>query len=189
MSAYDYQIAVNHLRGVPVDALLMAAVIGADTANLARLEHGWPELVAETRARFNAPGGTLDADQPHPLVNRTAYVIPADPDEPCRTVQWSGDNLLPMLRREIACDWVEAVRVEVDGAETVVGWVDEEGRFADDRVDNRRFGDFAAKVGQRHLAVFGNVVLTGDDDDGGETLGLSDELLAALPAAIEGATR
>ncbi|QJY46693.1 hypothetical protein [Pseudonocardia broussonetiae] len=60
--AYDFQIASTSLRGAPVDALLMAAILGADTDNLARLATAFPQLVAETRARFNAPGGVLPED-------------------------------------------------------------------------------------------------------------------------------
>lgn len=62
MSRYDFHIASTSLTGAPFAALIMAAALGADDQNLARLRGSFPELVAETRARYNAPGGILDTD-------------------------------------------------------------------------------------------------------------------------------
>lgn len=122
------------------------------------------------------------------VVTDTAFVIPADPAEPCRTVTWTEDGeLLALLRDVIRCEWVETVSVEIHGAGTLVGWVDEEGIFAAPRIENHRFNTFAANLGQPRR-VFGTVVLTGDADDEGATLGLHPELLADLAAAIAGVT-
>lgn len=122
-------------------------------------------------------------------MTRTGFVIPADPAQPCHAVEWDRDvDLLPLLRREIGCRWVETVSVEIDGAGTVVVWVDEDGLCTRPYVDNDRFNAFAAKLGQPRRIV-GTVVLTGDADDECDAAGLPAELLAELPAAIEGATR
>lgn len=61
---YDYKVAERIAENVPasVDALIMAAYIHADATNRARIEAGFPHLAAETRERFNAPGGRLVAD-------------------------------------------------------------------------------------------------------------------------------
>lgn len=61
MSLYDYMQA-QQLRSEPFDALIMAAVLKADSWNLARLKATFPELVAEVERRFNAPGGRLPED-------------------------------------------------------------------------------------------------------------------------------
>jgi hypothetical protein len=122
------------------------------------------------------------------LVTRTAFVIPADPAQPCRTVEWLSDaDLLPLLRQEIGCRWVERVSVEIDGAGRVMVWVDENGLYAEPRIENHRFNTFAANLGQPRR-IFGTAVLTGDDMDG-SSLGLPAELLADLPDAVEGAVR
>lgn len=58
---YDYKLAEQLANSAPpVDSLIMAAVMRADSANLARLTSVFPELVAETDARYRAPGGRLD---------------------------------------------------------------------------------------------------------------------------------
>lgn len=122
-------------------------------------------------------------------MTRTAFVIPADPAQPCRTVEWLSDaDLMPLLRQEIGCDYVETVQLEIDGFGTLVCWVDEEALFNDPLVDNGRFKRFTAGLGQPR-AIVGTVVLTGYADADGNTTGLPAELLADLPAAVEGATR
>lgn len=50
----------------PFYALIMAAVRQADTLNLERLEIAFPRVVAEVRARYNAPGGRLPEDDEAP---------------------------------------------------------------------------------------------------------------------------
>lgn len=59
---YDYKVA-EKLVGAPVDALIMAAVLQADSANLQRLERGFPHLVKEVKERYNAPGGKLEGER------------------------------------------------------------------------------------------------------------------------------
>lgn len=60
---FDYGIASRlHRDRAPFDALIMAAVLGADSANLARLQAAFPELTAEARARYEAPGGRLPSE-------------------------------------------------------------------------------------------------------------------------------
>ena len=44
-------------------ALLTAAVRQADTENLRKLEAEFPEVIAELRARYNAPGGKLAGER------------------------------------------------------------------------------------------------------------------------------
>jgi len=55
---YDYSIATQ-LHGVPFDALVMAAMLRADTHNLNLLARAFPALAGEVRARYEAPGGAL----------------------------------------------------------------------------------------------------------------------------------
>lgn len=62
MSRYDFHIASTSLAGAPFAALIMAAVLGADTDSAIRLRGAFPKLYAETCARYNAPGGILDTD-------------------------------------------------------------------------------------------------------------------------------
>ena len=63
MSYYDYRISASlHLQDVPFYALIMAAALRADTANLAKLRMAWPEVMAELEARYNAPGGLLPGE-------------------------------------------------------------------------------------------------------------------------------
>lgn len=61
VSHFDYQLALS-AGDVPFDTLIMAAVLRADTRNATRLAVAFPELYAETQARYNAPGGVLDTD-------------------------------------------------------------------------------------------------------------------------------
>jgi hypothetical protein len=61
--SFDYNVAEQiHRSRPPVDALIMAAWLGADTMNRARLTIAFPELVAETEARYHVPGGVLPSD-------------------------------------------------------------------------------------------------------------------------------
>ncbi len=63
MSLYDYHYSEKLSRqDPPMDALLMAAIRKADSTNLARIEAGFPELVAEMKARYNAPLGVIPED-------------------------------------------------------------------------------------------------------------------------------
>ncbi len=63
MSLYDYHYSQKlALEDPPLDALIMAAIRKADSTNMARLEAGFPELVTEMRARYNAPLGVIPED-------------------------------------------------------------------------------------------------------------------------------
>lgn len=60
---YDFNVATQIARsGPPFDALIMAAAIGADRANLLALTRAFPDLIEEVRARHDAPGGRLESD-------------------------------------------------------------------------------------------------------------------------------
>ena len=58
---YDFKVA-EKLGNVPFDALIMAAAMKADNKNLQRLRRAFPDLVRETRNRFDAPGGQLEGE-------------------------------------------------------------------------------------------------------------------------------
>ena len=64
MSLYDYKVSQELDTGeVSFYGLIMAAMRRADTRNLLQLQYAWPEVWAELEARYNAPGGRLEADQ------------------------------------------------------------------------------------------------------------------------------
>lgn len=63
MSLFDYRegrriAAEDH----PFYALIFAALRQADTANTAKIEAAWPEVIAELQARYDAPAGLLPGD-------------------------------------------------------------------------------------------------------------------------------
>jgi hypothetical protein len=62
MSQHDYSVS-RTLGGVPFYSLIMAAMRGADTANLAKLKAAWPDVWDELQRRYNAPGGLLEEDR------------------------------------------------------------------------------------------------------------------------------
>lgn len=63
MSHYDYTRATHpSLRGAPFYALIMAAMLNADTTNAAKLRDAFPEVWAEVAARYWSPGGELPGD-------------------------------------------------------------------------------------------------------------------------------
>ena len=64
MSHYDY-IASKEIGAEdhPFYALIMAAMRQADTPNSEKLQRMWPETWDELQARYNAPGGLLEADR------------------------------------------------------------------------------------------------------------------------------
>jgi hypothetical protein len=67
MSLYDYQqsqrIVIERSAERPTfAALIMQAARKADSANFARLEQEFPEIIAELQARYDAPGGRLESD-------------------------------------------------------------------------------------------------------------------------------
>lgn len=67
MSLFDY-IVSKHVSNddPPFASLIMAAYRKADTGNAFLLEQAFPEIVAELRLRYNAPGGRLDGEQVTP---------------------------------------------------------------------------------------------------------------------------
>ncbi len=63
MSWWDYEESKKiSMEGPAFYALIMAAARKADSDNMFRLEHEWPDVVEELRRRYNAPGGVLDTD-------------------------------------------------------------------------------------------------------------------------------
>ena len=104
-------------------------------------------------------------------------VIPAEFARPCRVIEWEKeDDLLGLLYREIDCRMVEAFTLLPDG--TTV-WVDEDGNYADNPVENVRAWALAAVAGL-HLAgpLMGTAVLTGGPDEDGNATSLSDRLVS-----------
>lgn len=64
MSLFDYQQS-RYLQGEGnFYSLLMAAMRCADSDNLRKLRLAFPEVEAELRERYNAPGGAIAADEP-----------------------------------------------------------------------------------------------------------------------------
>lgn len=49
-------------------ALIAAAMRQADTDNMERLTMAFPQVAADLKARYNAPGGLLPGDRPPALV-------------------------------------------------------------------------------------------------------------------------
>jgi hypothetical protein len=64
MSKFDYDVSKNiAAHGFPFYALVMAAMRQADTGNAILLAQAFPDIDAEFRARYNAPGGVLPTDR------------------------------------------------------------------------------------------------------------------------------
>lgn len=60
---FDYRAAEKiAATDPPFDALIMAAAMKADGHGLAGLRAGFPQLLAETTERYQAPGGRLRRD-------------------------------------------------------------------------------------------------------------------------------
>lgn len=63
MFLYDYkQSEAIHAEQRPFYALIMAAMLQADTLNAHKLRAAWPEVWNELQARYNAPGGYLPGE-------------------------------------------------------------------------------------------------------------------------------
>jgi hypothetical protein len=63
MSRIDYHLAVDLKNAdVPFYALVMAAMMRADSDNIEILKTGWPEVWREVQARWKAPGGALTGE-------------------------------------------------------------------------------------------------------------------------------
>lgn len=63
MSLHEYTISRKlSADDPPFYALIMAAMRQADTINFLILQQAWPDLSAELKKRYNAPGGCLNDD-------------------------------------------------------------------------------------------------------------------------------
>lgn len=63
-SLYDYRAAVKLKNDdVPFYALIMAAMMRADSDNFLKLSYLWPEIQAEVQKRWDAPGGVIEGDR------------------------------------------------------------------------------------------------------------------------------
>ena len=64
MSYYDYKAGQELAqKDAPFYALIMAAMMRADSSNIVRLMSAFPQVYDELQARYNAPGGLLEADR------------------------------------------------------------------------------------------------------------------------------
>ncbi len=64
MSYHEYLAAKQLLSDdPPFYALIMAAIHRADTENTEKLKQAWPDVWAETYARYHASGGLLENEQ------------------------------------------------------------------------------------------------------------------------------
>jgi len=64
VSLYDYTVSKTlHDQDTPFYALIMAAMRRADSQNLSLLQAVFPDTWIELQARYNAPGGAMEADQ------------------------------------------------------------------------------------------------------------------------------
>jgi hypothetical protein len=64
MSFYDYKISqLIAAHDYPFYALIMTAMRQADTDNMELLKEAFPEVYAELRVRYSAPGGTHPMDE------------------------------------------------------------------------------------------------------------------------------
>lgn len=60
MSFYDYSRAIEMYKAdEPFYALIMAAMLKADTDNLARLRKIFPDINLELTERYHSPGGRI----------------------------------------------------------------------------------------------------------------------------------
>lgn len=62
MSLYSYKRA-QALEGDDFYGLVMAAMMGADEFNLAKLKEAWPGVWLELEQRYNAPQGLLPGER------------------------------------------------------------------------------------------------------------------------------
>jgi hypothetical protein len=63
MSKFDYDVSREiAAKDYPFYALIMAAYRKADTGNQLALELGFPGVIRELQARYDAPGGVLPTD-------------------------------------------------------------------------------------------------------------------------------
>lgn len=68
MSHYDYQVGLKiSAKDYPFYALIQAAMRQADSDNIIKLRHAFPEVYEELSLRYNAPGGVLPHDEEEEL--------------------------------------------------------------------------------------------------------------------------
>ena len=64
MSLYDYRESqAIHAQGYCFYALLMTLMRQADDKNTEKLKAMWPEVYAELKTRYHAPGGLLPEER------------------------------------------------------------------------------------------------------------------------------
>jgi len=92
-------------------------------------------------------------------------------------VEFDNSTCYEMLKAGVG-GWIECVRLPATGVEM---WVNEEGKL--DNLDQNPYGTalWADSYGPTDVTV-GNIVITGGNDDEGNTLGLSDEKIDYLLA-------
>ena len=56
---HAYRVSIELMRSYPFSALIMAAMMKADTDNAALLATAFPDLWAELNVRYNSPGGAI----------------------------------------------------------------------------------------------------------------------------------
>ncbi|MGH3495068.1 MAG: hypothetical protein ACRDQ1_17790 [Sciscionella sp.] len=65
MSCHEYLVSRSiSAQDPPFYALIMAAMRQADTSNAEALRRAFPAVWAELQARYHAPSGLIDGDQP-----------------------------------------------------------------------------------------------------------------------------
>ena len=58
MTLYDYKCGkILEMNDAPFYSLIQAAMRRADTDNLRKLKHCWPEIWEELQERYHMPGG------------------------------------------------------------------------------------------------------------------------------------
>jgi hypothetical protein len=63
MSLHAYHVSrAIEKKDAPFYALIMAAMLKADSDNTAKLKAAWPEVWAELEQRYDAPLGVIPAD-------------------------------------------------------------------------------------------------------------------------------
>ncbi len=70
LNLFDYERS-KHIAALdePFYALIAAAMRQADTDNMDRLTYVFPQVAADLKARYNAPGGELPGDRPLSMVD------------------------------------------------------------------------------------------------------------------------
>ena len=80
MSLHEYKIALQlHRDDPPFYALIMAAVMAADTGNVERLRSAFPGHVEEAQRRWQAAGGILPGEAGYDEMQRRREAIGMPP--------------------------------------------------------------------------------------------------------------